>query len=83
MNTKFFPPYRLLIEVSVLKAGPASFNRDRDWCSCFIMPKKKYNNIILVICQTNRASSKTEWVVTKCRATEKVQYLYQFNICSA
>jgi len=41
MNTKFFPPYRLLREFSILKAGPALFNRDRDWCSCFIMPKEK------------------------------------------
>ena len=41
MNTKFFPPYRLLIEVSILKAGPASLNRDGDWCSGFIMPKEK------------------------------------------
>ena len=41
MSTKFFPPYRLLLEVSILKAGRASLNRDRDWCSGFIMPKEE------------------------------------------
>ena len=76
----FFPTYRLLIEVSILQAGAASLNRDRDWFSTSYCQKRKYRILILVLHKTRRASFRNLWLVTNHKATDKVQYLYYFNI---
>jgi hypothetical protein len=79
---KFFPTYRILIEVTILSAGPVHSTETETGFQLSYCQNRKYHILILVFHETNRASSWNQWVVTKYKATEKVQYLHQFNICS-
>jgi hypothetical protein len=71
-----------LIAVGILEAGPTSLNRDRGWFSASYCQKRKYHILILMLHDTSRDSFQNQGVVTKYKATEKVQYLHQFNIFS-
>jgi len=59
MNTKFFLPYRLLIEVSILQAGPASLNTDTDRFSAFELPKEEMPYSYLVLQTQVELAAKT------------------------
>jgi len=52
-----------LIEVSILQAGPASWNRDRDRFSASYCQKREYHILIFGTPDTSRASSQNQCVV--------------------
>jgi hypothetical protein len=63
-----------------LPAGPVHSSETETDFQLSYCQNRKYHILILVFNEKSRASSQNQWVVTKHKATEKVQYLHQFNI---